>query len=89
MLINIIYMLNLLLIIFSFLVLVLLLLFFFKFIWQIFTGIFPRHYDPPDGFVFEINDISPPIQVIAKEMQIMLLYFYSKSHFHVIFLIEG
>ncbi|RVW45249.1 Alpha-mannosidase [Vitis vinifera] len=29
---------------------------------QIFTGIFPRHYDPPDGFVFEINDISPPIQ---------------------------
>lgn len=29
---------------------------------QIFTGIFPRHYDPPDGFVFEINDVSPPIQ---------------------------
>ncbi|KAK9271505.1 hypothetical protein L1049_001864 [Liquidambar formosana] len=29
---------------------------------QIFTGIFPRHYDPPDGFTFEINDISPPIQ---------------------------
>ena len=30
---------------------------------QIFTGIFPRHYDPPDGFTFEINDVSPPIQV--------------------------
>lgn len=30
---------------------------------QIFTGIFPRHYDPPDGFVFEINDVSEPIQV--------------------------
>ncbi|OWM67548.1 hypothetical protein CDL15_Pgr028411 [Punica granatum] len=29
---------------------------------QIFTGIFPRHYDPPDGFVFEINDVSPPVQ---------------------------
>ncbi|XP_062010429.1 alpha-mannosidase At3g26720-like isoform X2 [Rosa rugosa] len=29
---------------------------------QIFTGVFPRHYDPPDGFVFEINDVSPPIQ---------------------------
>ncbi|KAF9618950.1 hypothetical protein IFM89_002945 [Coptis chinensis] len=29
---------------------------------QIFTGIFPRHYDPPDGFVFDINDVSPPIQ---------------------------
>ncbi|XP_022774192.1 alpha-mannosidase At3g26720-like isoform X2 [Durio zibethinus] len=29
---------------------------------QIFTGIFPRHYDPPDGFTFEINDVSPPIQ---------------------------
>ncbi|KAK3003363.1 hypothetical protein RJ639_020183, partial [Escallonia herrerae] len=29
---------------------------------QIFTGIFPRHYDPPDGFTFEINDESPPIQ---------------------------
>ena len=30
---------------------------------QIFTGIFPRHYDPPDGFTFEINDVSPPIQL--------------------------
>jgi alpha-mannosidase len=30
---------------------------------QIFTGIFPRHYDPPDGFTFEINDVSQPIQV--------------------------
>eukprot|EP00257_Ricinus_communis_P013468 XP_015570900.1 alpha-mannosidase At3g26720 [Ricinus communis] len=29
---------------------------------QIFTGIFPRHYDPPDGFTFEVNDVSPPIQ---------------------------
>ncbi|KAL5717332.1 alpha-mannosidase [Ranunculus cassubicifolius] len=29
---------------------------------QIFTGIFPRHYDPPDGFVFDINDVSPPVQ---------------------------
>ncbi|XP_047310058.1 alpha-mannosidase At3g26720-like [Impatiens glandulifera] len=29
---------------------------------EIFTGIFPRHYDPPDGFTFEINDISQPIQ---------------------------
>ncbi|XP_045793095.1 LOW QUALITY PROTEIN: alpha-mannosidase At3g26720-like [Trifolium pratense] len=29
---------------------------------QIFTGIFPRHYDPPDGFTFEINDVSQPIQ---------------------------
>lgn len=29
---------------------------------QIFTGIFPIHYDPPDGFTFEINDVSPPIQ---------------------------
>ncbi|KAL8557426.1 hypothetical protein ACS0TY_004737 [Phlomoides rotata] len=29
---------------------------------QIFTGIFPVHYDPPDGFTFEINDVSDPIQ---------------------------
>ncbi|KAJ4833502.1 hypothetical protein Tsubulata_007999 [Turnera subulata] len=29
---------------------------------QIFTGIFPKHYDPPEGFTFEINDVSPPIQ---------------------------
>ncbi|KAI3725915.1 hypothetical protein L1987_65711 [Smallanthus sonchifolius] len=29
---------------------------------QLFTGIFPRHYDPPDGFTFEINDVSAPIQ---------------------------
>ncbi|KAI4375413.1 hypothetical protein MLD38_013285 [Melastoma candidum] len=29
---------------------------------QIFTGIFPKHYDPPDGFVFELNDVAPPIQ---------------------------
>uniref|UniRef100_A0A7N0T7N2 Alpha-mannosidase n=1 Tax=Kalanchoe fedtschenkoi TaxID=63787 RepID=A0A7N0T7N2_KALFE len=29
---------------------------------QIFTGIFPKHYDPPEGFTFEINDVSPPVQ---------------------------
>ncbi|CAK9166161.1 unnamed protein product [Ilex paraguariensis] len=29
---------------------------------QIFTGIFPEHYSPPDGFSFEINEVSPPIQ---------------------------
>ncbi|XP_021762462.1 alpha-mannosidase At3g26720-like isoform X2 [Chenopodium quinoa] len=29
---------------------------------QIFTGIFPRHYNPPDGFQFEVNDVSTPIQ---------------------------
>ncbi|KAA8547197.1 hypothetical protein F0562_003647 [Nyssa sinensis] len=29
---------------------------------QIYIGVFPRHYDPPDGFTFEINDVSPPIQ---------------------------
>ncbi|CAK8542739.1 unnamed protein product [Lathyrus sativus] len=29
---------------------------------QIFTGIFPRHYDPPDGFTFEVHDVSSPIQ---------------------------
>ncbi|KAL1547433.1 alpha-mannosidase [Salvia divinorum] len=29
---------------------------------QIFTGIFPVHYEPPDGFNFEINDVSDPIQ---------------------------
>ncbi|XP_074275157.1 alpha-mannosidase At3g26720-like isoform X1 [Silene latifolia] len=29
---------------------------------QIFTGIFPVHYNPPDGFQFEINDASPPVQ---------------------------
>ncbi|XP_062086370.1 alpha-mannosidase At3g26720-like [Humulus lupulus] len=23
---------------------------------------YARHYDPPDGFTFEINDVSPPIQ---------------------------
>ncbi|XP_021846395.1 alpha-mannosidase At3g26720 isoform X2 [Spinacia oleracea] len=26
------------------------------------TGIFPTHYNPPDGFQFEVNDVSPPIQ---------------------------
>ncbi|KAK9678088.1 hypothetical protein RND81_11G187100 [Saponaria officinalis] len=29
---------------------------------QIFTGIFPVHYNPPDGFQFEINDASSPVQ---------------------------
>ncbi|XP_071914762.1 alpha-mannosidase At3g26720 isoform X1 [Coffea arabica] len=29
---------------------------------QIFTGIFPVHYSPPDGFTFEVNDVSAPIQ---------------------------
>ncbi|CAI9094984.1 OLC1v1030831C1 [Oldenlandia corymbosa var. corymbosa] len=29
---------------------------------QIFTGIFPVHYNPPDGFSFEVNDMSLPIQ---------------------------
>ncbi|KMT07575.1 hypothetical protein BVRB_6g151840 isoform B [Beta vulgaris subsp. vulgaris] len=29
---------------------------------QIFTGIFPVHYKPLDGFQFEVNDVSPPIQ---------------------------
>ncbi|KAL3526248.1 hypothetical protein ACH5RR_010904 [Cinchona calisaya] len=29
---------------------------------QIFTGIFPVHYGPPDGFAFETNDVSSPIQ---------------------------
>ncbi|XP_042500281.1 alpha-mannosidase At3g26720-like isoform X2 [Macadamia integrifolia] len=29
---------------------------------QILTGIFPRHYDPPDGFTFELNDESSPVQ---------------------------
>lgn len=29
---------------------------------QIFTGIFPVHYEPPGGFTFEINDVSDPIQ---------------------------
>ncbi|KAI3669232.1 hypothetical protein L6452_40459 [Arctium lappa] len=36
---------------------------------QLFTGIFPRHYDPPDGFKFEINDVSPPIQA-ARQLEI-------------------
>ena len=34
---------------------------------QIFTGIFPRHYDPPDCFTFKINDVSPPIQVNTSD----------------------
>ncbi|XP_010249229.1 PREDICTED: alpha-mannosidase At3g26720-like [Nelumbo nucifera] len=29
---------------------------------QIFTGIFPKHYDTPIGFAFEFNDDSPPVQ---------------------------
>lgn len=43
---------------------------------QIFTGVFPRHYDPPDGFVFEINDVSPPIQVnLPKHMEMTLIFY--------------
>lgn len=59
---------------------------------QIFTGVFPRHYDPPDGFVFEINDVSPPIQVsLAKEFTFMqwLNYDTLEHHFHMGNLIEG
>lgn len=59
---------------------------------QIFTGVFPRHYDPPDGFVFEINDVSPPIQVsLAKEFTFMhcLNYDTLEHHFHMENLIEG
>lgn len=59
---------------------------------QIFTGVFPRHYDPPDGFVFEINDVSPPIQVsLAKEFTFMqwLNYDILEHHFHMGNLIEG
>ncbi|KAL5706468.1 alpha-mannosidase [Ranunculus cassubicifolius] len=29
---------------------------------QIFTNAFPRHYSPPDGFHFEVNDDSSPVQ---------------------------
>ncbi|KAI5651043.1 hypothetical protein M9H77_37048 [Catharanthus roseus] len=29
---------------------------------QIWTGIFPIHYDPPAGFAFEVNDVSAPVQ---------------------------
>ncbi|XP_058102931.1 alpha-mannosidase At3g26720-like isoform X2 [Magnolia sinica] len=29
---------------------------------QIFTGVFPVHYDPPSGFNFEFNDDSPIVQ---------------------------
>ncbi|KAG9445829.1 hypothetical protein H6P81_011957 [Aristolochia fimbriata] len=29
---------------------------------QIFTGVFPVHYEPPSGFSFEINDVSPVVQ---------------------------
>lgn len=29
---------------------------------QIWTGIFPVHYSPPDGFAFEVNDVSAPVQ---------------------------
>lgn len=29
---------------------------------QIFTNAFPRHYSPPDGFHFEVNDDSLPVQ---------------------------
>lgn len=37
---------------------------FYNFV-QIFTGIFPQNYEPPPGdFYFEVNDVSPVIQVI-------------------------
>lgn len=39
---------------------------------QIFTGIFPVHYDPPEGFTFEINDVSDPIQVVSCKRKTML-----------------
>ncbi|KAL4192151.1 hypothetical protein AMTRI_Chr06g170820 [Amborella trichopoda] len=29
---------------------------------QIFTSIFPKHYDPPESFYFEVNDESPLVQ---------------------------
>ncbi|XP_077212125.1 alpha-mannosidase At3g26720-like [Tasmannia lanceolata] len=29
---------------------------------QIFAGIFPKHYEPPSGFYFEVNDDSPIVQ---------------------------
>ncbi|PKA54016.1 alpha-mannosidase [Apostasia shenzhenica] len=29
---------------------------------QIFASAFPVHYSPPDGFSFEVNDDSPPVQ---------------------------
>lgn len=48
---------------------------------QIFTGIFPRHYDPPDGFTFEINDVSPPIQVVF----VYLFKTYLKNMFNSLF----
>lgn len=59
---------------------------------QIFTGIFPRHYDPPDGFTFEVNDVSPPIQVrlfVVKNIHMALLNFCSRGLTEMIFLIEG
>lgn len=56
---------------------------------QIFAGIFPRHYDPPDGFTFEINDVSPPIQVILVYFILFFLIFFSRTHIDIIFSIEG
>ncbi|KAL3813940.1 hypothetical protein ACJIZ3_015208 [Penstemon smallii] len=29
---------------------------------QIFAGAFPKHYEPPSGFYFEVNDASPIVQ---------------------------
>lgn len=56
-----------------------------KLYFQIFTGIFPRHYDPPDGFTFEINDVSPPIQVnLVKYLSfffLLLLNFFQNEIF--------
>ncbi|XP_058079259.1 probable alpha-mannosidase At5g66150 [Magnolia sinica] len=31
---------------------------------QIFTSAFPVHYSPPNGFHFEVNDESSPIQAV-------------------------
>lgn len=40
---------------------------------QIFTSIFPRHYNPPDGFQFEINDMSEPIQVLLWLSRLVII----------------
>ena len=70
---------------------------------QIFTSIFPRHYNPPDGFQFEINDVSEPLQVLlwlSRLVIILLLFSFSMICLasaiinfagiaHVNFLIEG
>ncbi|KAL0450846.1 UNVERIFIED_CONTAM: Alpha-mannosidase, partial [Sesamum latifolium] len=38
------------------------------------SGIFPIHYEPPEGFTFEINDVSAPIQaetVVASSLAVL------------------